>query len=59
MTETAGPSTSLSPDFLSRLVAQGTSCGFLYGKPHTRRWLALRSRKSGSAPVGMTNMCTN
>jgi ABC-type antimicrobial peptide transport system permease subunit len=33
------------------LVAQGTSCGFVYGKPHTRRWLALRSGKSGSAPV--------
>jgi hypothetical protein len=23
----------------------------LYGKPHTRRWLALRGRKSGFAPV--------
>ena len=40
---------SAPPDFLSRLVAQGTSCGFLYGKPHTRRWLVLLSRKSGSA----------
>jgi hypothetical protein len=28
----------------------------LYGKPHTRRWLALRSRKSESAPVGIAKV---
>jgi hypothetical protein len=31
-----------------------TSCGFLYGKPHTWPCPALRGRKSGYAPVGMT-----
>jgi hypothetical protein len=52
--ETADPSTTL-PRISCRISwVRRASCGFLYGKPHTRSCLHQRSRKSGYAPVGMT-----
>jgi hypothetical protein len=60
--ETAGPSTTLPRISCRTWWRWRTSCGFLYGKPHTRPCPALRGRKSGYAPVprhagagGMTN----
>ena len=47
---TADP--SATPDFLSRLVASRTPCGFPYRKPHTLPSLALRTGNPGT--LGMT-----
>jgi hypothetical protein len=44
-----------TPDFLWRLVAPGELYAPFYGKAHTLLRLAPRGRKSGYAPVGMTN----
>src|ERR1700761_6170296 len=51
---TADPSTALPRISCRTWWRRRTSCGFLYGKPHTRPCPALRGRKSGYAPVGMT-----
>jgi len=48
--ETAGPSPA--PDFLSKLVASRTPCGFPYRKPHTLLSLAPRTGNPGT--LGMT-----
>jgi len=47
---TADP--SAAPDFLSRLVASRTPCGFPYRKPHTLLSLAPRTGNPGT--LGMT-----
>ena len=47
---TADP--SAAPDFLSRLVASRTPCGFPYRKPHTLLSLAPRTGNPGA--LGMT-----
>ena len=54
--ETAGPSTSLPRIFCRAWWRWRTSCGFLYGKPHTRPLPVLGGRKSGYAPAGMTKV---
>ena len=56
MTETAGPSTPLPRIFCRVWWRWRTPCGFLYGKPLTRPLLVPRFRKSGYAPVWMTNL---
>jgi hypothetical protein len=53
---TAGPSTSLPWISCRGWWLRRTSCAFLYGKAHTRPCPVLRGRKSGYAPVGMTNL---
>jgi hypothetical protein len=45
-----------TPDFLSGLVALANFMRLSLGKPHTRPLVALRSRKSGYAAAGMTNL---
>jgi len=52
LSETAGP--SAAPDFLSRLVASRTPCGFPYRKPHTLLSLAPRTGNPGT--LGMTKL---
>ena len=49
--ETAGPSTTLPRISCRTWWRWRTSCGFLYGKPHTRPCPVPRGRKSGFAPV--------
>jgi hypothetical protein len=53
--QTAGPSPALPQISCPPPWRWRTLCGFLLRKPHTSPWAVPRCRKSGSAPLGMTN----